>query len=99
MFRGKITDMFTLQDKGHVPQFTQVVGEPAKGMTLTIAHLSSRVLEVGKNFTDGQVVSDRSCLTGQTIAPYCVALVEWAGARPDPKTVCGSWAEGDTDHV
>ena len=99
MFRGKITDMFTLQNKGDVLQFTGVRDEPAKGMTLTIADLSCRVLEVGKNFTDGQIVFDRSCLTGEKIDPYCLVLVEWTGPRPDPKTVCGVEAEGDSQHV
>ncbi len=99
MFRGKITDMFTLQNKGDVLQFTGVRGQPAKGMTLTIADLSCRVLEVHQNSNSGQIVFDRSCLTGEKIDPYCLVLVEWAGARPDPKTICGAWAKGDTDHV
>ena len=47
-------------------------------------------LEVAKNSTDGQVVSTRACLTGQTVAPYCTIMLKWSEGAPAPDGICGA---------
>ncbi|WP_299597506.1 hypothetical protein [uncultured Tateyamaria sp.] len=85
--------MFELKGKGHVLQLTEVLGHPRKGITLSVVGQRCRVVEVGRNSTDGQAVSTRSCLTGKPVAPYGHVLVKWISEAPLASDIHGNWVE------
>lgn len=89
VFAGRVTDMFASNDKGFVLQLTEVEACPARGMKLDIGPKRCRVIEVGRNSTDGQPLSTRSCLTRQPVPLYGAVPVEWIGAVPKAKDVYG----------
>ena len=76
-------------------QLTEIEGRPEVGMKLRVGERRCAVIELGRNSTDGQVVSTRACLTGRPVAPYGAVCVAWTdgAARPVPRA--GEWAQED----
>lgn len=72
---------------------TQIEGMPVKGMHVSIAGRDLLIMEVGKNSTDGEPVSSRSCLTGKTVPPYGSVFVEWLPPYPEGASLHRKWIE------
>lgn len=88
-FRGEITDAFVIPDHGLALILNKIEGAPESGMAVQIGKKTTRVKALGRNSTDGQAVSTRSCLTGRTVAAYGGIVVDWDGALP----TTGTWVE------
>lgn len=72
---------------------THIEGMPESGMTVSIGGKSAVIKELGRNSTDGKVVSSRSCLTGQPCSPYGSILVEWNGDALHPEETHRLWVQ------
>ena len=90
MFRGIVQDWFTMPSKGLVVMLTEVEGEPAIGSIVSFLGGHLRIIEVGKNSTDGKAVSTRDCLTGRTVAPYAAICLDWPENTPAPNGLRGA---------
>jgi hypothetical protein len=91
--RGKINNVFVLPVPGLVLNLTEIEGHPKVGEMVQVGSKCCKILELGRNSTDGRAVSTRSCLTGRTVAPYGAIRVEWDG--PKPKDLRGEWVIGE----
>lgn len=77
-FRGLIEDALLLSKKpGTALVLSHIEGMPKVGMQVSVSGKFAEIKELGRNSTDGQPVSTRSCLTGQPCEPYGSILVEW----------------------
>lgn len=96
-FRGRITNLFVIQDKGLVVMMTEIEGFPVVGQKVRLLGVQTSVKALGENSTDGQPVSTRSCLTGQQVPPYGGVMVEWEG--PVPRLTAGDseWLEEEIE--
>ena len=81
-FEGRVSDVFDIPKVGRVIMLTEIVGAPNAGMPVRIGDWRGEILDVGKNSTDGQVVSTRSCLTAETVAPYGLIAVSLSCPKP-----------------
>ncbi|PSL21869.1 hypothetical protein [Shimia abyssi] len=95
-FKGKIEDIWHIPDKGVVLHLNQVEGTPEVGMQVSVAGQTAKIIELGKNSTDGKTISDRSCLTGQPTSGYGAILTDLDRSSLDLDHVHGTWiaAEG-----
>ena len=93
-FRGFIEDAFVLKDKGVAVMLTHVEGMPAVGMRVPVGDQIVTILELGRNSTDGQAVSHRSCLTGKPVPGYGSVLMDWKG---DPRDIARHWAQESSE--
>ncbi len=84
MFSGVVSNFFELKGKGLFVQLTDVEGLPEKDMIVMFYGELATITEVGRNSTDGQAVSTRSCLTGQPVTPYGSVLLDWPTGRACP---------------
>ena len=97
-FRGRITNVFDFPgQEGLAVVLTEIEGMPAVGMSVRLFGRRARILELGRNSTDGQPVSRRDCLTGREVAPYGGVLVEWEGKRPKATRDDPQWLEEEPD--
>ncbi|MDD9729972.1 hypothetical protein PVW46_08630 [Mameliella sp. AT18] len=96
-FRGQVEDCFLLVEKGLAVMLNRIEGMPKTGMRVCIGETETRIIDVGRNSTDGQPVSTRDCLTGRTCSPYGFILIDFLEQRPKR----GVWVEEarDNDHV
>ncbi|NIZ59473.1 hypothetical protein DL239_00625 [Sedimentitalea sp. CY04] len=93
-FRGLIQDAFHLQNEAGVAlSLTQVEGIPEIGMMVSVAGQPATIRDFGHNSTDGQVISSRSCLTGEPCSPYGGIFVEWNKNTPAPEDLCKQWVQ------
>ena len=76
--KGQIYDAFDIPERGTVLQ-------------LCVGEFRCQIVELGRNSTVGQIVSDRSCLTGETVAPYCAVAVTWEDRRPSTAEIYRQW--------
>lgn len=75
-FTGLIKDAFDLPTRdGIALMLTHIEGTPEVGMQVIVGGKVCSVLALGRNSTDGQIVSTRDCLTGKTVPAYGSILV------------------------
>ena len=93
-FRGRIDDAFPLKGKdGLVLTLNHIEGMPERGMVLSLAGRRVCIVDVGTNSTDGQAVSTRSCLTGESVPAYGSVFVDWALPYPERAELHQEWVE------
>ena len=91
-FRGRVTNVFAIGDRGTALMLTEIEGRPEVGMTLRVGKRRCLVIELGRNSTDGEVVSTRACLTGRPVAPYGAVAVAWTDGAGHSAPRAGEWA-------
>lgn len=97
-FRGLIEDAFSLKDrKGLVLMLTHVEGMPQVDMPVRIAGRKTQILDIGRDSTDGQPVSTRTCLTGKPVPAYGSIFVGWTPPCPDTPALRGQWVQEEQD--
>ncbi|WP_223424881.1 hypothetical protein [Tateyamaria pelophila] len=90
-FRGQVDSFFAVADRGLALSLTNIEGMPRVGMTLRVGERLCKVLELGRNSTDGQPVSYRSCLTGAPTPAYGFVVIEWNDDFPEPVEFRKMW--------
>ena len=97
-FRGQIEDVFKIPSKeGFVFKLTNIEGHPEVGMSISVGGKTRRIVELGRNSTDGKHVSERSCLTGRPCAPYGGILVDWPGHFSEAKALRLQWVSEEIE--
>jgi len=82
-FTAAIKDALTFKSKpGLALLVSNVKGMPAVSMALVVLGKCVEVFELGRNSTDGQPVSFRSCLAGKPTPGYGSIFVNWEGPPP-----------------
>ncbi len=93
-FAGYVEDVLSLRHKdGLVLMLTGIENHPEVGMTVRVGEHIGSISELGRNSTDGQAVSYRSCLTGKPCSPYGSILVEWSGESPETNSLVRQWVK------
>ena len=84
-FQGRIDGVFVIPNRYDVLalSLTEIEGVSEVGQIACFKGERRKILELGRNSTDGKTISTRSCLTGQPVAPYEMIGIEWDGARPN----------------
>lgn len=96
-FRGQIQDAFMFRErKGLVLSLTNIEGLPEIGMHVSILGEIRKIIEIGRNSTDGNAVSYRSCLTGQPVPAYGSIGVDWNESDVDAIGLRDQWVEEET---
>ncbi len=91
-FRGLVTDVFEIPHmNGLVLQLTRIEGDPEVGMQVRVGGKRFSIAGLGQKSTDGKTVMTRSCLTGQSVAPYGVILLDWEGGAPEVAMFHNQW--------
>lgn len=90
-FRGQVDDFFAIADRGLSLSLTNIDGMPRAGIILQEGERLCKVLELGRNSTDGQPVSYRNCLTGAPTPAYGNVLIEWHDELPEPGEFRKMW--------
>ncbi|WP_044006418.1 hypothetical protein [Jannaschia sp. CCS1] len=85
-FTAIIREAFVLSDGKIVLDMSEIEGMPTVGDLVRAGGGAGRIVELGRNSTDGQVVSTRACLTGKEVAPYGGIVVVW---RAQPTQALG----------
>lgn len=93
-FRGQIQTVHLLPDhKALVLVLTNIEGMPEVGMFVNLLGETKKIIELGRNSTDGKAVSYRDCLTGQPIPAYGSICVDWSGLYVEKAAMHDQWVQ------
>ena len=93
-FRGQIQGIHLFpQQNALMLSLTRIESTPEIGMFVRFLGRTHKIVELGRNSTDGKVVSHRSCLTGAPVSAYGSICIDWPEASVDKEEMFGEWVE------
>ncbi len=92
-FRGQIQSVHMFPDhKALVLTLTNIESTPeVGGMFIRLMGETKKIIELGRNSTDGNAVSYRDCLTGKPVPAYGSIGIDWHEPHIAKEEMFGEW--------